>query len=329
MLFTTFVVVVILVYIFLGILALQAVLRGLKEVDICDKLRNDMVIPPRWLPFMRPPSSLLPSRLSIYLRAFFVAPLGALYVPIIFFMATVVGVVTRKNPSWIFPYVLPLMMWLLGFKVVVKGKPETVPLYVSNHSAIFDPTFIATVVSFVTAVAKIEVSRLPFIGMGMKSLGAIFVDRQDADNRKAAADAISNYLNNWNETKPTVIIFPEGTTTNNTEILPFKLGAFQTTCKFQAVRIEYPNPHCAFACSTSALVPLVVCLSMGGGDITLTFFPSTSKGNDESAEQVAERARRTIAGDRLKLASSDSGYRSHVEITSMVADIWEGKAKSE
>ena len=294
---------------------------------MCDKIRHDMEIPTRWLPFMRPPGNMLPNRLGMYLRGFFIAPLGAVYVPIIFFIATLVGAVTRKNPSWIFPYLLPLLMWLLGFNVVVRGVPERVPLYIVNHSAIFDPTFIATVVSFVTAVAKVEVARLPFIGMGMKSLGAIFVDRHDADNRKAAVDAISGYLNNWDQSKPTVIIFPEGTTTNNTEILPFKLGAFQTSCKFQPVRVDYPNPHCSFACSSSAFVPLIFCLSMGGGDITLTFHETTSRRPDESAEQVAERARKVIAGNKLKLASPDSGYRSHVEITDKVAALSDGKSK--
>jgi hypothetical protein len=68
---------------------------------------------------------------------------------------------------------------------------------------------------------------------------------------------------------------------------------------------------------------------MGGGDVILTFFPSTARGENETPEEAAERTRRIIAGDKLKLSVADAGYRSHVEATHAVNDRWQGKPKKQ
>jgi 1-acyl-sn-glycerol-3-phosphate acyltransferase len=326
MIYETFVAFLV-IYLLLGLISVRALRRGLKEVAACDALRENRSIAPRHSPFMRPPGILLPPRIQLYLKSFFLAPIGSLYIPFIFSILLIVGFVTRRNPSFVLPYLLPGLVKLLGFNIIVKGIPENVPLYVMNHSAMFDPAILASVVSNVTALAKSDVRSLPIIGRGMKMMGCIFVDRGNEQNRKAAVEGISSYLREWRAGLPSVIVYPEGTTTANTEVIPFKSGAFQTCTPFQAVRIEYPNPHCSFSCSTNPLVPVVLCFALGGGDLVLTFVPSTSKGEDETPEEVAERARKLVAGDKLVISADDAGYRSHLELTKQVADMASGKMK--
>ena len=317
------------IYCLLGLICVRAARRGLREVDICDGLRKEMSIPAKWLPFLRPVGDLLPSRIGIYLRAFFIAPLGCLYVQFFFLMVIILGLLTGRHPAWAFPVMLAPLRWFLGFRVIVKGEPEVVPLYALNHSGIFDPPIMASAIAFITFVAKSDVRKLPIIGKGLEIVNTIFVNRADADDRKAAVDAISTYLESWTPAKPSVVIFPEGTTTNNEYIIPFKTGAFQTRARFQPVRIEYPNHHCSFACSASQFVPIVTCFSVGGGDVLLTFFPSTARGENETPDEAAERTRRIIAGDKLSLSVPEAGYRSHVEVTHAVQDRWKGKSKQQ
>jgi 1-acyl-sn-glycerol-3-phosphate acyltransferase len=72
-------------------------------------------------------------------------------------------------------------------------------------------------------VAKKELERIPFFGPSWKAAGHISVDRQD---RASAIRSLERAGQVIREDHSSVIIFPEGTRSEDGTLLPFKKGAF-------------------------------------------------------------------------------------------------------
>ncbi len=96
-------------------------------------------------------------------------------------------------------------------------------LVVSNHISWLD-IFVINSIFPVTFVSKHTVSKWPFIGWLAKATDTIFVDRTKISKIKETTQIIKNYL----EVKGSVFIFPEGTSTDGSFVLPFKSNLFQT-----------------------------------------------------------------------------------------------------
>ncbi len=116
------------------------------------------------------------------------------------------------------------MMFILGIKLTVVGKPEaTTYLLVSNHRSYLDPIVVLSHAK-VFPVAKAEVRKWPLIGYGAKLSGIVYVKRESNQSRKNALDAIREAFKKGHS----VLVYPEGTTTaviNST--IPFRSGAFR------------------------------------------------------------------------------------------------------
>lgn len=112
---------------------------------------------------------------------------------------------------------------LFGIKLTHIGQPHDQPaLYVSNHLSFTDP--VATCLyldAFV--IAKAEVSNIPILSRGAELTGVIYVKRESktsrGDTRKALIDTLQSGKN--------VLVYPEGTVSQNVTILPYKQGAFR------------------------------------------------------------------------------------------------------
>jgi lyso-ornithine lipid O-acyltransferase len=114
-------------------------------------------------------------------------------------------------------------MKILGLNLKVEGRAHTGPaLYVSNHRSILDP-FIELNLIEAFIVSKAEVARYPLIGAGARATGVIFVQRGDHTSRSATKDAIKKTLLEGFS----VLIYPEGTTSNLQTTQEFKLGSFK------------------------------------------------------------------------------------------------------
>jgi 1-acyl-sn-glycerol-3-phosphate acyltransferase len=98
---------------------------------------------------------------------------------------------------------------------------------ISNHSSWLEILlFIEKLgAGFITSV---HVKSFPMIGYIATTLGCIFVDRNDKKDREAVLNKVSKKLTDIysGEDLSKILIFPEGTTSNTTSILPFKKGAF-------------------------------------------------------------------------------------------------------
>lgn len=98
---------------------------------------------------------------------------------------------------------------------------------VCNHMSYFDILILSSVrpAVFVTSV---EMERTFFLGDMAKLGGSFFVDRINRRKMKSEVEALVNLLNQGFN----VFIFPEGTSTDGSEILPFKKSLFRVP--FQA-----------------------------------------------------------------------------------------------
>ena len=111
---------------------------------------------------------------------------------------------------------------ILGLQVDVVGQPSSQrpTLVVSNHSSYLDIIVLGSVIrgSF---VAKTEVGGWPFFGLLAKLQQTVFVDRK-VRNAGVHRDDIKSRL----EAGDTLILFPEGTSSDGNRTLPFKTALF-------------------------------------------------------------------------------------------------------
>lgn len=125
----------------------------------------------------------------------------------------------------VFRYGSPFPMWFLGTagricgaRVERHGKPlRRDVFFIANHVSWLDILALAGA-SGTAFVAKHELSEVPIIGWLCSLNRTVFVKRE---NRMGVADQIAALrealADNWS-----VTVFPEGTTTDNRSLLPFK-----------------------------------------------------------------------------------------------------------
>lgn len=100
---------------------------------------------------------------------------------------------------------------------------------ISNHTSWLD-TIVYIWISSCGFIAKAEVQTYPILGIGANALGCLFVNRADNHNRHVILEKIEERQQHFLEKKTLtpLIIFPEGTVTNGSQILKFKKGAFHS-----------------------------------------------------------------------------------------------------
>lgn len=154
-----------------------------------------------------------------------------------------------------------LLVRLLGFKVRVRGtmaqREEGSPiLFVSNHSSYLDIPVLGSIVP-ASFVAKAEVARWPFIGMMARLQKTVFIER-----RSLKAASHRDGLREEMESGKSLILFPEGTSSDGMRTLPFKSSLFAI--------VEKPFPSGRFA----KVQPVtVLCTKIGGFPIGRSWRP--------------------------------------------------------
>ena len=108
-------------------------------------------------------------------------------------------------------------------------------IIVGNHTTLMD-VFWMMYWFMPSAVAKASVAKYPIIGNLCRLLGVIFVHRDDPDSRHKTAEAIM--VRTKCEGARPLLIFPEGTCTNGTCLIMFKVGAFRPGVPVQPVVMQ-------------------------------------------------------------------------------------------
>lgn len=112
-------------------------------------------------------------------------------------------------------------LWAIGLSVQVRGTPmQGAGAIVANHTSWLD-IFVLNAVHRVYFVAKAEVANWPLIGMVARLVGTVFIRRKISD----APHQKETFLNRIGQ-GDRLLFFPEGTSTDGLQVLPFKSTLF-------------------------------------------------------------------------------------------------------
>lgn len=128
-------------------------------------------------------------------------------------------------------------------------------LVVSNHISWLDILALQATVP-VVFVAKSEIKSWPVLGWMVSLAGTCFIDR----SRRTALRTVHNTLTTHLQTGQSVCIFPEGTTSNGKQVLPFHAGLIQAAIDagvpVQPVRLQYSHSAAAYIDELTLLTSL-------------------------------------------------------------------------
>lgn len=134
-----------------------------------------------------------------------------------------------------------ILLRIFGIKITSLGliaTPMSGCLFVSNHQTYLDILVLAA--NFpIRFVAKKEVADWPIIGLMATLAGTIFIDRNSTRQSARCAGEVSQSL----QQGVSVLVFPEGTSSNGSQVLPFKpmllLSALKANAAMQSVTLNY------------------------------------------------------------------------------------------
>ena len=111
---------------------------------------------------------------------------------------------------------------LIGVRVQITGTPLCASrmVYVSNHVSHFDIPVLGSVLKG-SFVAKDDMARWPIAGFMARLQQTVFISR-DPRAGQAVAESIAEQLRHGRS----LILFPEGTTSDGSQVLPFKSTIF-------------------------------------------------------------------------------------------------------
>jgi 1-acyl-sn-glycerol-3-phosphate acyltransferase len=109
-----------------------------------------------------------------------------------------------------------LMMRSMGIQSSVQGRPPTHGLVVANHLSYLDIVILSAAMPCFF-VAKMEIDAWPFFGKAARSGGTIFLDRAS----RASANSVASQMTQRLQMPIPVLLFPEGTSTDGSQVLPF------------------------------------------------------------------------------------------------------------
>jgi 1-acyl-sn-glycerol-3-phosphate acyltransferase len=110
----------------------------------------------------------------------------------------------------------------IGVDLRIEGGVPARGLVVSNHLSYLDIAVYSAAMPCVF-VSKAEVRRWPYFGIAARASGTIFLDRA---NRASAAEAAAGISDRLKLPVP-VLLFPEGTSTDGSQVLRFHSTLFQ------------------------------------------------------------------------------------------------------
>ncbi|MEM6971980.1 MAG: lysophospholipid acyltransferase family protein [Pseudomonadota bacterium] len=111
-------------------------------------------------------------------------------------------------------------LWLAGLRHRVEGRPVKGGALVANHCSWLD-IFTLRACALMYFVSKAEVADWPGVGFVTKVAGTIFIER-----RRSQAKAQEAVLRSRIAADQLLMFFPEGTSTDGMQVLPFKSSLF-------------------------------------------------------------------------------------------------------
>ncbi|MEO0936566.1 MAG: lysophospholipid acyltransferase family protein [Pseudomonadota bacterium] len=124
--------------------------------------------------------------------------------------------------AWVTVWTCRVALGVMGLRVRRTGAPMTGPgAMVANHTSWLD-IFVLNSGGPIVFVSKAEVAGWPGIGWLARATGTLFIAR-DRRQARAQTEALNTRLRNGE--RP--LFFPEGTSTDGLQVLPFKAPLFE------------------------------------------------------------------------------------------------------
>jgi 1-acyl-sn-glycerol-3-phosphate acyltransferase len=160
-----------------------------------------------------------------------------------------IAMALRSEKLWSLGHSVPTgwarsILWASGVKVEAEGlevlEGDVPRVLVANHESWFDVFALCAVIpSAYRFVGKKELEKIPLLGPAWVGSGHLAIDRSD---RNSAVDILREASARMHETGLTIIMFPEGTRSEDQELKKFKKGSFvlaiQAQCPVVPVGIE-------------------------------------------------------------------------------------------
>lgn len=218
--------------------------------------------------------------------------------------------------------ILRFMFMCVGFVCRVKGEQASSKdapiLVVAPHSTFFDALAVA-VMGAPSVVAKAETSNIPFWGDLIRFTQPVLVHRSDTNSRQTTIKQISQRAEGadsegWQQ----VLIFPEGTCTNRTRLITFRLGSFYPGVTVQPVTVRYDNLLDTVTWTwegITAVWVIVYSLSQLYMNCTIEFLPpyTPDKKEVEDPKLFASNVRAVMA-ESLGVGTTDCNYFDYLKI---------------
>ncbi|HUN23169.1 MAG TPA: lysophospholipid acyltransferase family protein [Anaerolineales bacterium] len=151
----------------------------------------------------------------------------------------------RFRPEWVRGWQrLWVRVWarctafILNIRIHTIGTPPTPPFFLaSNHLSYVDAlAFFCT--THCIFVIKHEISQWPFFGFACKVAGMLFVNRENALDVGRVTQLMEQALKNGGG----LVLFPEATTSNGSDLLPFHTPLLEPTARLQ-IPLHYASLH--------------------------------------------------------------------------------------
>jgi 1-acyl-sn-glycerol-3-phosphate acyltransferase len=114
------------------------------------------------------------------------------------------------------------VMKAMGIGCHIEGDVPTNGLVVSNHLSHIDIILLGAIMPCFF-VSKTEVERWPYFGQAARSGGALFLDR----SKRSSASLVARQIGARLKLPVPVLVFPEGTSTDGSEVLRFHTALFE------------------------------------------------------------------------------------------------------
>lgn len=215
---------------------------------------------------------------------------------------------TGNSPRWrrfIYSLWARRFCRLLDIEFEVIGAPPSPPFFlVANHTGYVDIPAIRTLVEGVF-VAKSEISGWPVAGTIIRNMGNVFIDRAKRRDIPRAGTEIVRRL----EAGDGVIVFPEGTSSDGKQVLPFNSSflefAAQSRIPVHYASVSYstrdgdppPSIAVAWADETPLAEHMARLFALGGFKARISFGDGPVTGSDRKAlaRELEDAVRRSFA----------------------------------
>lgn len=203
-----------------------------------------------------------------------------------------------------------LICRILGVRLVCRGAPSAArpTLFVANHTSYLDIEILGALLD-AAFISKAEVARYPLFGWLARLQRTVFVDRR-VNSTALQRDAIQDRL----EAGDSLILFPEGTSSDGMRVLPFKSALFSAAAlapqgaplPVQPVSVAYVKldgmplgrfyrPFFAWYGDMELAPHLWTMLGLGTVAVTVTFHAPVTLHACGSRKALAEYCHRVVA----------------------------------